>query len=658
MGKGVLKPLSLRGVKRRSNLVLYQRKRRFDRTPEPKGKPGKGKSPLRFVVQKHAASRTHYDFRLEIDGTLKSWAIPKGISLDPTDQRLAVQVEDHPIEYGAFEGVIPKGNYGAGTVMIWDRGTYAERTKNGLDQGHITFILQGEKLKGEFALIRLKGRDPKAWLLVKKRDEFMRKGEDLAEEVSVLSGRTMKQIAEQSVKKRDIWIPRQGKKESIPQRRILPMIAKISVAFQSGPEWIYEPFWRGKRATLEKQGHLLDGEYVGGKFIAYDLLRSQGKDLRELPLEARKKKLKGLRVFDKKIVYGEHTDEIPTSEKFIAKRKDSPYKSGIARDWLRVLKKSAEDSDERPRLHNLDKVFWPDEGYTKGDLLRYYDRIADFILPYLKDYPQSLHRQPDGLKDDGFFQKDHPGYLPKRIETVRVYSASSAKTINYLLCQDRWTLLFLVNLGCIELNPWISRRKDLDKPDYCVIDLDPDDNPFDQVIETALEVNRVLKKIGVRAWIKTSGASGLHICIPLGAKYDYDTSRKFAEAVCAVAHRRLKGFTSLERNPARRRGKIYLDFLQNRRGQTLAAPYCVRPKSGATVSTPLDWKEVKKGLDPSAFTIQTISRRLRRVGDLWKPLLSGAPGQDIPPALKKLRKIADLGAGGLHGKGTGKGTKK
>jgi bifunctional non-homologous end joining protein LigD len=220
---------------------------------------------------------------------------------------------------------------------------------------------------------------------------------------------------------------------------------------------------------------------------------------------------------------------------------------------------------------------------------------------------------------------------------VHVSSASSGKTINYVLCQDKWSLLYLVNLGCIELNPWLSRRQSLEKPDLVVIDLDPDGNAFNEVVAIAKLVRKVLTKIGAESFCKTSGSSGLHICIPTGGRYDFDVGREFAESVCRVVHGLAPRNTSVERNPAKRVGRIYLDFLQNRRGQTLAAPYCVRPRPGATVSAPLKWSEVRAGLKPADFTVHNMSKRLARVGDLWKPLREVEV--DLPACRKRLSKF-------------------
>jgi DNA ligase D-like protein (predicted polymerase) len=398
--------------------------------------------------------------------------------------------------------------------------------------------------------------------------------------------------------------------------------------------------------ALRSLGHeaVLDGELISeGKktiYVVSDLLFLDGKDLRELPLRERKAALSKLKLKEPLREAKWATTSKGLLGTVVAKAADSPYRSGLAKDWLRFLARPArapaKPSRENPPLTHLTKVYWPEEGFTKGDLVRYYDQVAETILPYLVDRPQSMHRQPDGLRNEGFFHKDMSSFLPRRIETVRVSSASSGKTINYVLCQDRWSLLYLVNMGCIELNPWLSKRPKLDHPDMVVIDLDPDENDFDEVIEVAQEVHRVLDAVGADSYCKTSGASGLHICIPTGGRFDFDVGRKFAEAVCEVVNRQFPSLTSVERNPAKRRGRIYLDFLQNRRGQTLAAPYCVRPRPGAPVSTPLKWSEVKPGLRPTAFTIQTMARRLKRVGDLWRPLLNSSV--DIEACMKRLSK--------------------
>ena len=285
------------------------------------------------------------------------------------------------------------------------------------------------------------------------------------------------------------------------------------------------------------------------------------------------------------------------------------------------------------KLTHLNKVYFPVEGFKKRDLVTYYHDMAPFLLPYLKDRPQSMNRHPNGIRGESFYQKDiehHPAW----VKTVKVRSESQDKEIQFLLCQDAATLVYMANLGCIEINPWSSRLGMLDRPDYLVIDLDPEDIAFEAVVESALAVKKVLDKAGTQHYCKTSGKTGLHIYVPLGGSCDYDQARQFAEIIARLSHRELPKVTSLERNPARRQKKVYLDFLQNRRGQTLAAPYSVRPHPGATVSTPLRWEEVKPGLDPSQFTIRTIGKRLKKTGDLWAPVLSGTI--DLVKCLERL----------------------
>jgi len=285
---------------------------------------------------------------------------------------------------------------------------------------------------------------------------------------------------------------------------------------------------------------------------------------------------------------------------------------------------------------NLEKVYWPDSGYTKYDLIDYYIQVSEYILPYLKDRPQSLHRHPDGIKNKGFYQKDHE-HLPSWIETLEQFSKSSDRTINYLLCQNEATLLYMANMGCIEINPWNSRIGLLDKPDYAIIDLDPSDtNTFEHVITVAQVVKQILDQAGIEGLCKTSGSSGIHIYLPLAAQYTYAEARNFTKLLCMFVEEQLPDLTSMTRAVKARKGKIYLDYLQNRKGQTLAAAYCVRPRSGATVSAPLEWHEVKPGLKIDDFTLKTMPFRLQKKGDLFAGV-RGA-GIDMAAAIERLEK--------------------
>jgi bifunctional non-homologous end joining protein LigD len=556
-------------------------------------------------------------------------------------------------------------------------------------------LLEGSKLQGEFALIRLKDGDPKSWLLIKKRDKHASHRDITREDRSVKSGRTIEEIEQQSSEQGHIWLPArtrgtesaqsQGKKKTIkPPPSLLP-----SPALQEVPKnekiprrnkpmlttpfaepfdqegWIFEVDRGGFRAIAELEKgivHLyskqlmpfekkypnvieslrrsqltavLDGDVVVSEsqqavYWVKDLLHLEGVNTRVLPLIERKKILEGLAVFDDNVRYCPHSVSEGTSlfqqitaEKgrgMIARNSFSPYHAGTSKDWLRIAVPDPE-KEQGPRLSNLDKVYWPEEKITKGDLIEYYKKLAPILVPHLQDRPESLHRHPDGIDSQGFFQKDLVGHHPKWIQTERIYSESSGKSIDYLLCQNDWTLFYMANLGCIELNPWLSRRGSLDRPDFVVIDLDPDDNPFEEVVEIAQALHRILDDISAMHLCKTSGATGLHFYIPIQGRFDYERSREFALAVCHVVHEMYPELTSLERSPAKRRGKIYLDCFQNAQGQTVASVYSVRPRSGAPVSTPIRWEELNPGLQPKAFNIENVPKRVETLGDLWRPIL-------------------------------------
>ncbi|HEV2481102.1 MAG TPA: non-homologous end-joining DNA ligase [Puia sp.] len=558
-------------------LKEYKEKRSFTRTPEPKGGKPAGKS-LIFVVQKHAASRLHYDFRLEMEGVLKSWAIPKGPSLDPADKRLAMEVEDHPFDYKDFEGIIPEGNYGAGTVMVWDTGTYepleevkgpkgkelktiagTKATQNKvllkeLEAGSLKIRLNGKKLKGEFALVQTKGRGDNSWLLIKHRDRYATDKPVIDRDKSVVSGKTLEQIAKS------------------PQ----------------------SAHWESNRAAT-------DTKTASSKAAPSKISRSTA---------------------PRKVA--RNAASAPVAQK----QRAALLPAGEEEQTVKVGRHELSFS-------HLGKVFWPKEKYTKRDLLNYYYDIAPYILPYLKNRPQSLNRHPNGITGPGFYQKNVSGKVPEWITTFPYHTAEDPEEKEFLVCTDETSLLYMISLGCIELNPWSSRVSAPDNPDWCIIDLDPDKKTtFDQVIEAALIAKKVLDAAGVESYCKTSGSTGIHVYFPLGAKYSYDHSKEFARLVVEMVHNEVPAYTTLERTVSRRKGKMYLDFLQNRPQATIAAPYSVRPKPGATVSAPLHWEEVKKGLSMQEFTIKTMRERVRVEGDLFKPVLG--KGIDMAKALKRL----------------------
>jgi DNA ligase D len=291
---------------------------------------------------------------------------------------------------------------------------------------------------------------------------------------------------------------------------------------------------------------------------------------------------------------------------------------------------------KKSMLTNLDKVYWPDEGLTKGDLIKYYESTASYILPYLKNRPLSLMRHPNGIKAPGFFHKDAGSMAPDWIKTADILAESTGKIVHYLVCNNLESLLYIANLGCIEMNPWNSVTGKLDRPDYLVLDIDPSDkNTFDQVIDVALIIKEILDEAGITGCCKTSGASGMHVYIPCNKKYEYEAVRDFAHILATLVTERAGSFTTLERSLSKRKkNHIYVDYLQNSRGQTLASAYSVRPKPGATVSAPLAWKEVKHGLRPADFTIKNMKKRIEKKGDLFEPVLG--KGVNIAAALKKL----------------------
>ncbi|HEY6736768.1 MAG TPA: DNA ligase D [Candidatus Saccharimonadia bacterium] len=829
-------------------LEEYQAKRTFEVTPEPTG--GAGSGPLRFVVQKHDASRLHYDFRLEMGGVLKSWAVPKGPSLNPHDKRLAMMTEDHPYDYRTFEGIIPKGNYGAGSVIVWDEGTYEplgatgdresddKLARQGVHQGHLTFILHGHKLNGEFALVKMHGEqaEENAWLLVKaEKDEFAGETDVTAQDRSVVTQRTVAEVAAgapvQVVALEELAAAPAG---PMPEE-FAPMLASLAEQPFDQADWLYEIKWDGYRilaevgtkgVKLHSRGQqdytrefapvaeelaglqipaLIDGEVCvvddAGRpsfqdlqqylktgrgslvYYAFDLLHFDGHDTSALPLVERKALLRRLLPTGPYVKFSDHVVGQGAAllasargqglEGVMAKRAGSAYAFGRrSQDWLKFKVKrrqeavvvgwtepragrqyfgalvlgiyddagklvyaghsgsgfrDAELQDLHARLEQLaqatcsidpepktnepahwvkpelvaeieftewtedgsmrhpifvglredknprevtrerpaesvapaaasedpesdsavlevngheiqvthrHKVFFPENGYTKGQLLDYYAEIAPTILPYLCDRPESLHRFPGGIHGQNFYHKDLTDTAPDWAATQVVHSDSEERDLTYILCQDEATLLYLVNLGCVELNPWNSRVGQLERPDWCVIDLDPEDIGFEQVVTVARTVHEVLEEAGVRSYPKTSGATGLHIYIPMGARYSYDQVRDFGHIVGGLVHARLPEITSLERSPSKRQKRVYLDYLQNRRGQTLAAPYSVRPRPGAPVSAPLDWAEVQPGLRPEHFTMMNIQARLASVGDLWAPVIG--EGIDLAKALEGL----------------------
>jgi bifunctional non-homologous end joining protein LigD len=812
----------------------YFRKRNFTKTPEPRGKHQPSGKRLAFVVQEHHASRLHYDFRLEMDGVLKSWAVPKGPSLDPHEHHLAIQTEDHPFEYRKFEGVIPEGNYGAGNVIIWDEGWYEPRTETDqpekellkqLKKGHITFVVHGKKLRGEFALIKLTNSDdPKAWLLIKKGDEFASTTDITKQEESVKTHRKVDDLGA-SGKLPDLS---SSPRKALP-KNVKPMLCTLVDEPFDREGWLFEIKWDGYRAIATKQKDkielysrnnnnfvehylpvteamrtfkhdvVVDGEIVvvdeNGhshfewlqhwttaphghlQYHIFDILWCDGRDVTDMPLKQRKALLKSVIPKNSVLVFSDDVETKGLSlfhemqrrglEGMVAKKGSSPYRQDVrGEEWLKIKthlrqevviggyteprasrkyigalvvgvydkdgsfvyvghsgggipdeqrKKLQEQLDKmerqsspfavepkpnapvhwvRPELvcemsfsewtkeghmrhpqfeglrpdkkpkdvhrekmkrtdavkpqaapekngsglpfepTHLDKIFFPKAKVTKGDMFAYYESVAEYILPYLLDRPHSLNRMPNGIKGESFYQKNNE-HLPDWVPSTDIFSDSNNANLHWIVGKDLPTLLYMVQLGCIEINPWNSRVGRLEKPDWIVVDLDPEGRiTFEQVIEVAQIVKAVCDEWHIPVYPKTSGKTGIHIYIPMGAKYTYEQAKNLAHLIVIEINKRQPDITSLERMPDKRKNKLYLDFLQNRQGQTLAAPYSLRPHPDATVSMPLHWSEVKKGLKPTDFTIKNALKRIKREGDLWKPVLGA--GVDLPAILKKI----------------------
>ena len=771
-----------------SSLRDYERKRDRKQTPEPFGGRGKGKRPI-FVVQRHDARALHYDFRLERDGALASWAVPKGVPLEAGQRNLAVHVEDHPLDYAGFEGEIPKGQYGAGTVEIWDSGTYELLEEK--PDGGLTVRLDGSRLQGVWTLVpaHLSGQE-KNWLLIrKKQDERAVDG---------------------------------------AHRRYSPMLASLAEKLPKGRGWLFEAKWDGYRTiayvtngdaelrtrknqdyterfdavaraiprALRTSNCVLDGEVCaideqgrtsfsamqrGGYPLVYyvfDLLELDGEPLVDLPFVERRERLAGILARRQKTIQlSEAFDDGSALEQaaieqglegVMAKRAESKYEPGKrSRSWLKVkpgkkrqefviagytrgqgrrsgrlgalvlavaeggalryvgncgtgftddeldrlmklleplqrpdppfsvppkmprvkkgdvvwveprlvcevefvewthdehlrapsyigLREDKEAKDvhpERPieteikhgkrvlKLSNLDKVFFPESGLTKGDLLAFYRDVAPVLVPHLKNRPFTMKRYPDGRDGKFFFQKDAPKHMPDWIGR-RAFRATSRESrqkrmITYPLVNDELALLWMVNMGCIDMNVWYSRVDKPERPDFVLFDLDPSpDVGFREVVQVARLIKDVLDALELEGVPKTSGSDGMHVLVPIQRRYTYAATREFAEIVAKTLERTHRGLVTTEWSKSKRRG-VLIDANQNGEGKTIASVYSVRPREGAPVSTPLRWDEVNEKLDPLDFTMDVVRGRIERYGDLFAPVLDG--GQFIGKALDRLR---------------------
>jgi bifunctional non-homologous end joining protein LigD len=832
-------------------LEAYRRKRDPERTLEPFGAGAPAAAPSaigsHFVVQQHWARNLHYDLRLELDGVLKSWAVPKGPSVRAEEKRLAVHVEDHPIEYANFEGMIPAGNYGAGSVIVWDRGPYRsfkpEPIREQYERGKLELELFGHKLGGRWTLVRM-SKSEKDWLLLKKVDGAAAETEAIDRlPRSVISGLTVQEM-------RDVpgWraaLRAQVEALAAPRRdlradQVKHMLATLAEQAFSRRGWVFEIKYDGVRVIAERRGgelrmlgrsgeditgrypeiaealgglatdrFVLDGEIVAydesgrpsfGRLqkrmllsrprdvaaamarvpvraVFFDALALEGHDLRNAALLDRKACLARALPPSGIVQAGDHIEEHGEAffeaasemglEGIIAKRADSRYQGKRSTDWVKIKCQRRQEfviggyteprdgrhfgalhvgvyedatlthvtrvgsgfddalqdriwklleplrradspfgstgprgrgnfwveprlvcevrftewtadgglrhpvflglrTDRKPeevrrereaevpeidapvaaepvvaeppaaaprvvRLSNLKKVFWPDEGYTKGDLIAYYDAVAPLMLPYLRDRPAVLTRYPDGIKGKSFFQKDAPVFVPDWMRTETVYSKDSDRDIRFFVIDDPESLRYVANLGTIPIHMWSARSGSLERPDWLVLDLDPKGAPFAHVVQVARSLHGILEELELPSYPKTSGASGLHILIPLGRRYTHEECKTFARLLASLGLEANPEIATLARPLHARGGKVYIDWGQNGHGVTIVAPYSLRPVPGASASCPLEWREVNAKLDPVRFNLRTLPARFQKIEDPMRPVLG--PGIDMGAAI-------------------------
>ncbi|MGE0622266.1 MAG: DNA ligase D [Pseudomonadales bacterium] len=829
------------------SLKSYRDKRLAGATPEPFGRVLTPATGRLFVVQQHHASHLHWDLRLELDGVLKSWAVPKGPSASTKEKRFAALVEDHPLDYGSFEGTIPAGNYGAGEVIVWDRGTWTplENPHAGFDKGKLLFELNGFKLHGRWTLVRIKpGRgasrtevDGRAWLLIKERDAYA--DDDLVySDRSVLSGLTAAELVDPGKVGRRLQTAAGRLPGAKPLHEALkpePMLAVSGDPFDNR-DWLFELKYDGYRMLIDKSangltlrsrnGHdltaifpeiartaarvppadfLMDGELVvldargvpdfsllqqrarlSGEleiarmaielpctFFAFDLLTLGDSDLRAVPLEKRKTLLEKvvppfgtLRYSAHVLGDGRATYEAATQlglEGVVAKRRDSTYRAGRSRDWVKArrqrtgdfvilgwvpnrsnasdigalalgeyrgnrptyvgragsglndaLRRSLQETladlrtaqpaadvppaeargvrwvapelavevayreytrDEHlrhPVIQRLrpdkpatectggfddpgersvdpapeptvtvthpDKVFYPERGLTKQNLVDYYGHIAPWMLPYLADRPIVLTRFPDGIHGKSFYQRDAPDFVPDWIRREVLWSESAEREVHYFIIESAAALRYLANLGTIPIHMLHARISDLEHPDWCALDLDPKSAPFSDVVKLANAVGALADELGLPCYPKTSGKSGLHLLIPLARQLTHDHARTLAELMARVIVGRHPGIATVARAIRSRAGKVYVDFGQNGQGRVLVAPFSARAEPAASVSMPLKWSEVNGRLNPERYHLTNATRRL---GQLRTDPMSGVLS-DEPDLHRALALLADI----------------
>jgi bifunctional non-homologous end joining protein LigD len=564
-----------------SRLETYRAKRDFGQTPEPGGSDAQAppSGGRRFVVQRHRARRLHYDLRLEIDGVLASWAVPKGPTLDPSARLLAVHVEDHPIEYFDFEGVIPRGEYGGGDVVVWDWGTWEPTNTDdpaaAIAAGELHFDVNGQKLNGRFVLIRRDtGRSGKEqWLLLHKRDEHAVPGwspEDHPQ--SVKTGRTNDEVA-------------------------------------AAPEAMWRSDLPAAEAEIRVTDHAVGPSDDGGATRRPGTRRASSRS------DTRPARRKQERTRDS-------TPWPPVTDAELA----ALDALGARGTWVLQGRELS--------LTNLDKVLFPSRGddapVTKRDLVRYHAQIAPVMLPYLVDRPVNLHRYPNGVDRPGFWHKELPRYAPDWIRRWRNEEADPGETECYAVVDSPPALAWMANYAAVELHPWTSRIPNVHRPTWAFIDIDPGPvTTFDEVLALARLFRTALAHLGVLGLPKVSGQRGVQIWIPIVDRYSFDETRAWVEKVSRAVGDTVPDLVSWSWHKKERGGKARLDYTQNAINKTLVAPYSARPAAGAPVSVPLEWDELDDpDLRPDRWVIRTVLQRVADVGDPFARLLT-AP-QELP----------------------------
>jgi bifunctional non-homologous end joining protein LigD len=800
-----------KGKPAKAELDEYERKRDFGKTAEPPPKRRRKKNEeLRFVVQEHSARRLHWDLRLEHDGVAASWAIPNGIPEDPAENRKAVHTEDHPLEYLDWEGEIPKGEYGAGTMKIWDSGTY-ELEK--WEPGKVMIEFHGERLQGRYALFRA-GKDEKDWMIHRidppscERDPFPENVVPMLARLSTLprdDGTWAVEVKWDGVRAIAYCQPGRVHLQTRNLNDVTaqyPEVKRLTRALGShdavldGELVAFDEDGRPSFERLQQRIHNTDPNVVRRRmeshpvvYVVFDLLYLDGQDLTCEPYGRRRELLESLGLTGESWQTPGHSvghaKELLAASKeqglegVMLKRLDSVYAPGKRTGaWLKVKNVSRQEmvvggwtpgegrrrdqlgallvgyfedgeepvlryggkvgtgfSDEdlvaltarlapleretspfgagskppkkarfvepklvaeiefreitkegmvrhgafkglredkpaieveleratdpqgerltatavkRPRnkaavtvedreleLSNLDKVLYPQTGFTKGELIDWYARIGEVLLPHLRGRPLTLKRYPNGVEGKHFYEKRCPGHRPEWVSTASIWSDSHKGDVDYCVVEDLPTLVWLANLADIELHTSLSRCEDMERPTALVFDLDPG-APADVLdcAQVAVWLRGMFEQLGLECYPKTSGSKGMQLYVPLNSDVTYEQTKPFAKAVAETLERKFSDRVVSQMSKAKRPGKVLIDWSQNDRHKTTVCVYSLRAKERPTVSTPLEWGEVEAALAAGeagalVFDHAAVLERVAAKGDLFAPLLSEE--QRLPP---------------------------